>query len=98
VVDCTACTGYTGQPNQTGTFACPDGCGTYTICYTPNGCSNYNLTECPGCSPTAGCQYPLMGGICTSGDAAYDYLGFCTGNVGACSFGSGASCLIVCLD
>jgi hypothetical protein len=50
-VDCTSCTGYPGQPNPTGTFACSDGCGTYTVCYTPIGCPNYTLTPCPGCPP-----------------------------------------------
>jgi hypothetical protein len=50
-VDCTACTGYPGQSRTTEDFPCPDGCGSYTICYTPLGCPNYTITPCPGCPP-----------------------------------------------
>ena len=50
-VDCTACTGY-GSFGPTSEIACADGCGTRTRCNTPATCSNYYLTECPGCGAT----------------------------------------------
>lgn len=50
-LDCQACVGYSGLP-ATEEVACPDGCGTRTICRTAIGCSDRYLTTCPGCSPT----------------------------------------------
>jgi hypothetical protein len=58
-LDCQACVGYgTGiTANPTYTYNCSDGCGTYTVCHTAIGCSNRNLSDCPGCvaapTPTA---------------------------------------------
>ncbi len=46
--------------------------------------------DCPG-------QTPFYGNRCTAGDVAFDILQYCTGGVGACSFASGAQCLLFCI-
>jgi hypothetical protein len=53
-LDCSACTGYgTGvTANATYPYPCSDGCGTYTMCHTPYGCSDYVIIPCPGCPPS----------------------------------------------
>ena len=59
-LDCLSCVGYPGHPAAYESFACGDGCGTYTVCYTQLGCPNYTIYPCPGCpSPTPVAPTPV---------------------------------------
>ena len=59
-LDCISCVGYPGHPAAYESFACGDGCGTYTVCYTQLGCANYTIYPCVPCpTPTPVAPTPV---------------------------------------